>query len=101
MRFDAAETAIAGSNSPAGVGVQRPETHIPDRPFSLPLAPRAPTPAARWSSCGWVVLRGAGAAGAALDRQRGVLVQPLAVSFDLGGRPLHNKKNNPASPQHP
>src|SRR3546814_7751525 len=61
-------SAIAGSISPAAVGVQRPETHIPERPFSLPLAPRAPTPDARWSSSGWVVLRGDGAAGAAFGR---------------------------------
>src|SRR3546814_4330059 len=53
------------SSDLAAVGVQRPETHIPERPFSLPLAPRAPTPDARWSSSGWVVLRGDGAAGAA------------------------------------
>src|SRR3546814_18828829 len=51
MLFDAAETAIAGSIPPAAVGVQRPETHIPERPFSLPLAPSAPTPEIGRASC--------------------------------------------------
>src|SRR3546814_20233110 len=58
MRFDAAETAIAGSISPAAVGVQRHETHIPERPFSLPLAPHAPPPDPPRSRTGWVGVAG-------------------------------------------